>query len=53
MTVDGDGNIYIVEAYYDEPTLAPVVGKYDPEGNLLQQFGDASGPGSFGRTQGG
>ena len=43
MTVDGDGNIYIVEAYYDELSLAPVVGKYDPEGNLLQQFGDASG----------
>jgi tripartite motif-containing protein 71 len=48
MAIDGDGNIFVAEAY-DNPSFAPVVEKFDPDGNLLQQFGDASGPGSFGR----
>ena len=50
MIVDSDGNYLISEA---SPDLlwVPIVEKFDPEGNLLQQFGDESGPGSFGRAR--
>jgi tripartite motif-containing protein 71 len=52
MAIDGDRNIFVAEAY-DDPSLSPIVEKFDPEGNLLQQFGDDSGPGSFGRAMSG
>ena len=42
MTMDGDGNYYIVEFDQVKPAL---VEKFDPEGNLLQQFGLEPGPG--------
>jgi hypothetical protein len=51
MAVNGDGAIYIAEACED-PELPHIVEKFDPAGNSLQQFGDSSGPGSFGRAQG-
>jgi outer membrane protein assembly factor BamB len=51
MIIDGDGNFLVAEASVNL-SLPRLVEKFDAEGNLLQQFGDGSGPGSFGRTIG-
>jgi outer membrane protein assembly factor BamB len=44
MAIDGDGNFYVLQFDQAGPAL---VEKFDPEGNLLLQFGLESGPGKL------
>ena len=44
MTIDGDGNFYVLEFQFGGPALLE---KFDPAGNLLLQFGQGPGPGAL------
>jgi outer membrane protein assembly factor BamB len=46
FTIDAAGSFYVAELSEDSPK-ARIVEKFDPEGNLVQQYGQAPGPGKL------